>query len=369
VSKALHLPFSEGKAQQVGKHLFRKQLLPLSTVEHEGERLDFNQEYLSKLVANFAAGKLDQVPYVLVDSENKHVDDPEKYRGEVKAMDLAGDGLYITLELSEDGAKLVDDNPKLGVSARIDCTDPEAPFIEHVAGTLNPVIKGMKPWEKVALSDAAKSAGVIDLSGESFSDPVSGLSDTEKATFQALAKKGGKEAAAALKDADISDEEMEQALARILEEEGKETEPGKVKEEPVPATLSKEDREAIELAKSDAKTAREQAAAARAELAKERYEAKRDKLLEAGVPPAIVDLAEPVLKGEKAQIELSNGTKIDAHDTVGKILEQCEGMIDLSERGRSDGEASNGNEELLDSWERDDPQGSRRAREKEKTAK
>lgn len=368
MSKALHLPFSEGKAQQVGKRLFRKQLLPLSTVEHEGEKLDFNQEYLSKLVANFAAGKIDQVPYVLVDDDNKHVDDPEKYRGEVKSMDLAGDGLYITLELSEDGAKLVDDNPKLGISARIDRTDPDAPFIEHVAGTLNPVIKGMKPWEKIALSDAAKSAGVIDLSGESFSDPVSGLSEAEKAAFQALAKKGGKEAADALKAADISDEEMERALAEILEQSDND-DPAKVKEEPVPATLSKEDREAIELAKSESADAKREAREAREELARERYQAKRDKLLEAGVPPAIVDLAEPVLKGEKAQIELSNGAKIDAKDAVTKILEQCEGMIDLSEIGGRDGEGPSGNEDLLDSWEREDPQGSRRAREKEKAAK
>lgn len=88
------------------------------------------------------------------------------------------------------------------------------------------------------------------------------------------------------------------------------------------------------------------------------------------MPPVIVDLAEPVLKGEKAQIELSNGTKIDAHDTVEKILEQCEGMIDLSEIGRRDAaEASDENADLLDSWERDDPQGSRRARERKAAAK
>lgn len=364
VPTALHLPFAESDAKQVGPRLFRKQILPVGSLEYKGRKLDFTQDYLNKLHRNFAAGKFDQVPFLLVNDKNEHVDDPEKYRGELKATELASDGLYGIFELSEEGVKLVHDNPKLGVSPRIR-EDVEA--IEHVAGTLRPRTEGMgvKPWEQVELSGEQEAVDIVDLTDEKFAEAGSpggspssstvsdGLSDAEQTQLAELAKKGGEDAARiALKEAGVSEDKVQEAIDQILGD-AETTEPDK---EPV-AALSTEDRQAIELANSNAKAAQEDARKAREELATARFETRRNELLQAGVPPADIDLAEPVLRGDSGVIELSNGTKVDAQDVVTKLLENRKGTVDLSvvgagaDTGDDNSEAAEARRKA-DEWER-----------------
>jgi hypothetical protein len=342
MAKALHLPFDLSDTKRVGKNLFRKQVLPVGKIEHEGETLDFTASYLDELVTNFSAGAFDAVPFLLADKDNRHTQDPEKYRGEIKSLDRGADGLYATIELSDDGAALVESNPKLGVSARL-IEDLEkggkqvGRAVQHVLGTLDPVVTGMKPWEAVELSEQA-STPVTDLTGEKFSASVGKLSDSERATLRDLA-------ARATGSDDPSDAELERVLARIVAESDS--------TDPPAAQLTAAQREAIELANRRASDAERQVRDLAASIATERFERQRDELLEAGVPPAIVDLAAPVLRGEKKVVELSNGTKIDAGDTVEKILRECKGMIDFSVIGRGSGH--DGSEEaeakrMADEW-------------------
>jgi len=326
MAKALHLPFDLSDTKRVGKNLFRKQVLPVGQITHEGETLDFTAEYLDELVKNFSAGAFDAVPFLLADKDNRHTQDPEKYRGEIKSLDRGADGLYATIELSDDGAAIVEANPKLGVSARLiegleKGGKQVGRAVQHVLGTLDPVVTGMKPWEAVELSEQA-STPVTDLTGEKFSGSVGPLSDTDRARLRDLAVR-------ATGSDDPSDAELERVLAEIVAEadgNGNRT-----------AQLSDSQRQAIELAARRASDAERQVRDLTASIATERFERKRTELLEAGVPPAMVDLAEPVLKGGAGVIELSNGTKVDARNAVEKMLAECKGMIDLSVIGRGSG--------------------------------
>jgi hypothetical protein len=230
----------------------------------------------------------------------------------------------------------------------------------HVAGTLDPVIHGMHPWEQVSLSDDSRE--VLDLTEAKFAeagDPSSTpssptvsdkLSDADRDTLVLLAKKEG--AKDALIDAGISDEEVKQVVEGLIASANDDTSDDKDKQ-PV-AALSEEQRKSIELAESHAKEARDEAARIRTELADERFNAKRTELIAAGVPPADIDLAEPVLKGGAGVIELSNGTKVDAHDVITKLLENREGTIDFSTVGVGAGESEDSRDPAVNKWVKGD---------------
>jgi hypothetical protein len=133
---ALQTPIRrEDAAQQVGPKRWRKQILPVGKVPYEGKDLEFSKDYLAKTVKAFNEGAYDQVAFQLADGENKHNLDPEKTRGEVSALELSDDGVYAIFDLSDEGAKLVSENPKLGVSCRIVQDHPKGPAIQHVLGT------------------------------------------------------------------------------------------------------------------------------------------------------------------------------------------------------------------------------------------
>lgn len=297
------MPYSEDEAARVGRNVFRKQLLPVGTIEYEGRTLDFSRDYLAGLAQNFNGGAVDQVPFQLADAENRHTFDPERTRGEVKGLELGDDGLYGIVELTDEGAQVVGENPKLGVSARIiQRSEDGGDALQHVLGTLDPRVTGMAPWEAVSLT--APEAGVVDLTAASFSSPVAPPTPPTPPRQP---------------DAPTPELDAEAILARMLADN-----------EPEAPELSQADRQAIELAQSTAQRAQRDAAETRAELARVRFEHQREELTAAGVPPHLIDLAEPVLRGGEGVIELANGTKADAHDVVRKLLDGFKGTIDLT---------------------------------------
>jgi hypothetical protein len=309
--KALQLPYAREEANQVGKNLFRKQILPREAkIEHANGTLEVTPDYLADLAENFNQGAFDQVPFLLANEANQHHMDPEKFRGELKGVEVGADGLYGLIELTDDGARVVAENPKLGVSARlIEAAKDGKDAIQHVLGTLDPRAKGLKPWEAVNLSD--DDTEVTDLTEAEVVEPETPVASTP------VTKTAEK--------TDLSAEEAKRIFREMLSEET-DTEPQKVE-------LSEEQRKAIELAEQTARSAADDARKAREELADERYDRKRNELAEAGVPPALIELAEPILRGGSGAIELSNGTKVDAHNVVEKLLDEFKGMVDLSTIG------------------------------------
>lgn len=370
---ALQMPLEVGEAKPVGGRLFRKQVLSVGTIPYKGRTLRFDRPYLEQIVRNFNAGAFDQVPLVLANGKNEHNEDPDRFRGEVKALELTDDGVDALVELTDDGAELVRKNPRLGVSARL---VPEFQrsdgrrfenVMRHVCATLDPKLNGMRPWESVSLSvrwGPQDGDQVIDLSTSSYVpetktptltddqlDELKGLSGDERAAkARELLGESSSEKPDEKKSrfpnlrklfglaADTPDEDLDSALAKFVEgdEPTSKDEPTDKEREAALANLTAEQRKAIDLANSDAATARKDASEARREVAKVTWESERKELAAAGVPPVLLDLCEPYLSEGHAEIvDLSNGEKFDVSETLRKLLSETKGFVDLSQAAGS----------------------------------
>lgn len=168
-------PYSSSRAVELGNQTWRKRLLPVGQVAYKGRMLNFTRDYLQELAAAFSDGAYDQIPFQLADSANAHTNDPERFRGEVTGMDIQPDGLYVTVRTTDAGSRLLETNPRLGVSARIveeyDRSDGRhyAAAVQHVLGTLDPRILALGEWEPVDMSNGDDDAEyLIDLSNLTF---------------------------------------------------------------------------------------------------------------------------------------------------------------------------------------------------------
>jgi hypothetical protein len=162
-------PFSFGPAIQLGNSArWRKKVLPIGDIEYQGRTLHFTPGYIAGLERAFRDGAYDQVSFQLADSANSHTNDPERHRGTIVDMKAEPDGLWITVEPTERGGRVLQENPYLGVSARIveQYQRSDGRFypaaIQHILGTLDPRIPGLGAWQPVSLSNS--SAVTIDLS-------------------------------------------------------------------------------------------------------------------------------------------------------------------------------------------------------------
>lgn len=350
-------PVDRGDARPSGaSRLWRKQLLPVGTIDYKGRKIEFSREYLAGIVKAFAEKAYDQVPFQLAPQGNEHTNDPERFRGEIRSLELTGEGLDLILAATEDGDRVLRENPALGVSARIseDYQRSDGRFfpaaIQHVLGTLDPRIPGMRPWEAV---EAANEPGeVIDLTDAEYvsdapeqpaqqppADP--GTPATEEPRMALTADQEARLGklldlpddqfdallAPAPEEEQLTDEELEALLADLPGDEGEDettgTEPEGTEGEKVPAgaSLSQEAQAAIDLANSRAEETSLELARVTSALNKAAYEKERDHLARTfGVPPRITDLARSVLEGEGHVVDLANGASADAGAIVRKVL-------------------------------------------------
>lgn len=334
-------PDGGGSAVELSRTMFRKKILPMGTIDYKGRKINFDKAYLTDLAASYFDGAYDQVPFMLADKDNAHTMDPERYRGEVKGVEVGDDGLYATMELSADAAALVKANPKLGVSARIvegyDRADgksyPRA--MQHVLGTLDPRLPGLGAWTEVSLSGYDAGTEVLDLTQAAYeTEGAPAVAKTEDETIDGLTQE---EYNALLAELGIDPADLEEAdedetddgvNALVGVAEGTET------KEPAVATLSNEDRTALTLAN-------EQIAELKRLRAEDAFKAEKVQYVSKGVPPALVELARPVLTAPDGfTIDLSNGTdgdqKVDAGAIIRQILDSSVGYIEMArERGHS----------------------------------
>lgn len=329
-------PTDNGAAVELSRTLFRKKILPVGTINYKGRKITFDKAYLTDLATAYRDNAYDQVPFMLADASNAHTMDPERFRGECKGVEVAEDGFYGTFELSADAAKMVKDNPKLGVSARIvegyDRADgksyPRA--MQHVLGTLDPRLPGLGAWTEVALSGYDSSETVLDLTAAEFEgdapvaktddgDLIDGLTPAE---YEAL-----------LAALDLDDDETEET-EEVTEDTTAATET--VEETPAlaGASLANETKTAIDLAN-------EQIAELKLSRAKDKFDADKREYVRKGVPPALVELARPVLEAPDGFVlDFSNGVdgteKVDAGHIVRQLLDSAVGYLDLAkERGHN----------------------------------
>ena len=339
--------------QTLSKRLFRKKLLPVADIDYEGRKIEFTPAYLNAMVEAFNDGAYDNVPLQFADAKNSHTNDPERHRGDVVAMTVEPDGLYVTVSATPEGAKVLQDNPKLGVSARImnDYTRADGKHynasVQHILATHDPRITGLGPWSVVENYANENDSDTIDLTAKAFTNTEeklvpdnkpNELTDAEFAKLRAILDEyeaGGNGEA----DDELTDAELEALIAEVDAEVEAELEAGGKEPELVTATLSNEDKAAIELARSQAT----ELSRIRGELDEQRWQRDREMFIrEFGMPPAVIDMAAPVLKGTGHVIDLANGDKVDAGDTMRKVLTEIGKQFKLLDLGTEMGSSVEG---------------------------
>jgi hypothetical protein len=351
MTTTVQMPVNTGKPARLGRGLYRKQILPVGkTLNVGGQQLALTRGLLADIKTAFDAGLPESAPFQLVDASNSHTDDPERTRGNVRALDLTDDGLYATLDLPD---SLLEHNPSLGVSARLLFDQNRADgrkgrvVLRHVAATTDPHVGGMKPFERLAdLSQPSES--VVDLTAATYQgDSMASLTDeqlSKLARFLDTLPDGESDGAADPQpepepdNGDVSEEELQALLAELGDDDEPQPETDQTDaEEPaadgelVGAGLSA-DGSSIDLAASLEQT-RSELAAVQEQLHTEKWQARRADLVSAGVPPFLVDLAAPVLSKPARQLDLSAGDA-NPYQVIDQMLDKCRGIVDLAaERG------------------------------------
>ena len=352
-------PKDEGTAVELSQTLYRKKILPKGTIDYKGRKIVFDEAYLTDLATAFKEGAYDQTAFMLADESNRHTMDPERYRGEVKGVEVAEDGLWGTFELSAEAAKLVKENPKLGVSARIvegyarsdGKVFPRA--MQHVLGTLDPRIPGLGAWQEVALSGYDSQDEVLDLTAAEFEGDEDVAKKDEGDLIDGLTRD---EYEALLASLELDDEDGDENGDEGDEDEDTGQGAGSGSRQMAGASLSNGGGNAIELANTEIATLK-------AKMAADRFDADKREYVRKGVPPALVELARPVLEAPDGFVlDFSNGVedkKVDAADVVRKLLDSAVGYLDLAkEKGHAldfsaeadDKKTADEDAELLSLW-------------------
>lgn len=339
---AYQLPISDKAATRAGPGVWRKQILPIGSINYKtpqgDRRLDFTKEYLQDLAAAFDDKAFDQLPFQMADKDNTHTLDPERTRGVFTGLEVTNDGLYGFLKPTPKGEEVLRDNPGLGVSVRIvegyeRADGKKYPIaLQHVLGTIDPRVVAMKPWEpadQVALASGDHTQ-VVDLTAATFTKgeqmPDTALAPDEVERVRALlagVKTDDKKDNPA--DDTVSDEELQALLASLDDDD---------ETEPTPAEIAAANavRQDVALANSRATENSIELAEIRKELDKERWKNIRAEYLRKGVKPAVLDIAgvADLAVARGGAIDLSNGTKVDPASVVLALLKECEGQVDLS---------------------------------------
>jgi hypothetical protein len=369
-------PLEFSGTQVLSRRLFRKKVLPIDSISYNGRKIDFTRDYLTGIVESFNNGAYDNVPLQFADADNRHTNDPTRYNGDVVDMSLEDDGLYVTVAATSDGAKILEENPKLGISARIvneyDRSDgkhfPAA--MQHVLATHDPRIPGLGPWSSVENYSNDDQDDILDLTAQKFGEPDKlkkskkgksvakkddGLSDAELLKLRSLladldeADEDGSgdndDVTDEVESDELSEDELNELLAEVeaeLEAEG-ESEPVEPEtREPVSAGASAElsnDSEALELANQTAL----ELSQVKAELAESRWKTEREMFMRNyGIPPALLDLAAPVLKSDGQTVELSNGETSDSSAVMRQVLTEFGKLTKVLDLGNEVGSSAEG---------------------------
>jgi hypothetical protein len=335
-----------------GRTYYRKQILPEGKFDYKGTELDLGPQKLQTYVNSFKEGAFDEVPFQFGGSESEHNNDPMRRGGTLAHMEhVPGKGVFGYFDFSKDpaSAEYVEKYPRFGVSPRIELGIKRADgksfegAIQHVCGTLVPRINGMDPWEKVELSNGANtedevinlSAGVFDLDKDEVIDPGFDFVNDRPVGETKMPELSQEQL-------DALNSYMEER--KLIEDLAKDPvvlslgEPKETVVTPPVAPVDTEARTAIENMRRD--------------LAREKWEAKKEVLLSQGVPPAAIAMAEPVmLQPEDNAIELSSGGKTTDKERMLGLLDSMKGTVDLStEVGHQVGSLGAEEKEDLDGW-------------------
>ncbi|HXJ27401.1 MAG TPA: hypothetical protein VNH17_16930, partial [Streptosporangiaceae bacterium] len=184
-------PVNHSDAIELGRSTWRKQILPIGSLDYSGRKLHFTREYLDNLVAAFKDRAFDACPLQLADASNSHTNEPDRAAGEVVGLESTDDGLYATVSATDKGSEILREHPNLGVSVRIvedyqrqtgQGSKAYPAALQHVLCTWAPRIASMKPWEPITCSEETDE--VLDLSALTFTtDGTAVVSNPEVANI------------------------------------------------------------------------------------------------------------------------------------------------------------------------------------------
>jgi hypothetical protein len=359
-------------AIDLGNRRWRKQLLPVGSISYLGNKIEFTREYLSDLAKSFHDKAFDQVPFQLADGKNSHTNDPERFRGAIVGVELTDDGLDVILEPTEKGEEVLRENPYLGVSARIyenyERSDGKGwrAALQHVLGTLDPHITGMRSWQEVAALSNTEGGTVIDLSDSQFdAEEVQVAKKDKLKAIIAKMKEGGDGVqlsddeldllleitdglnSGSEDESELTDDELDRLIAEADEDESEEDPEEDEDEEdesegdtpePVKATKvaarNRGRRTQIELANAALEQQTLQLTNLQQRLDRQSFETEKVQLANKfGIPPYIAEKARPLLEGEPRTINLANGDEVDASAVMRDVLHAFGNQIKVLDLG------------------------------------
>lgn len=361
MKQTIRAPFANGETEQVSNRVFRKQILKFGEIDYKGRRfINFDKKYVDDVITAFRDGAFDTVPFVLADTNNKHTKDPERARGEILDLEATEHGLDAIIKVDNpETAKLIDNNPKFGVSVSVREEFQRADgknydrALAHVLGTFEPIVTGMSPWQSVDAS--VEDEKVVDLTTVNLSGtekenemPQKKRSEEEQEALfsrleQFLAQMESdsddtedeeeveEQGEAAETEDELTDEELQELRDFLAEIDAKTTD-----KETVDASAEEDDDKTVEL--SMALQAQEkEIRQLRKENNRRAYEAEKQDWVRMGIPPVVLDLAQPLLQGRNV-VELSDtGKSVDAGDIMRKVFEALgkHGLVSMDEYGNS----------------------------------
>lgn len=351
-------------ALELGRTTWRKQLLPIGELNYKGRQLRFTRDYIDNVVAAFKDRAYDAVPLQLAPDDNSHTNAVDRAAGEIIGLEATEDGLYGTVSLTDKGADIVREHPNLGVSVRLveeyERGDGKSwpVALQHVLATWAPRVAGMKPWQSIECAE--ETGQVIDLSALVFSPrrgPAGELEALDLAPQQATetpVQPGGEPTKGAEPVAQLTEEELAavRAVLPIFKKLDEDDDPKPVKTETAPEPAKFTEPAATEEAGEEAPAEEAEAQLVNAaddsstavELALVEHRTQMDRMAielaevraredaalwkneseslvrDYGIPPAIVALAEPLLRGRKHVVELAEGKSVDAGETLRSVL-------------------------------------------------
>jgi hypothetical protein len=369
-------PVNESDVVDLGRKMFRKQLLPKRQIDYKGRKINFDDTYLDNIAQSFRDAAFDTCPLVMADSDNRHTMSPLAANGEIVGVERTPDGVDIIVSANEAAAKVLEENPKVGVSARIveqfrrsdGKSWPAA--LQHALITFDPRIPGLRPWSLVDCAN--ETDDVIDLSALTFTGegaqaavvtserPTSAatgeetqkgaasmepqLTEEELAAIRAVVPlfhkiAGGGDgnapapvpAAATVPPAtQFTQTELDDVAAPAADEDAAEL-------ETVAASNNDEAARALELANARIDALAVRNARLEARENERQFEVEKDRLArEFGVPPVVTDLCRQWLTGEHT-VELSNGTQADPGADIRNALQQFGAIAQLLDLSSSKG--------------------------------
>lgn len=349
-------PFATSTIELADGGLWKKQILKFGSIwytDRDGHRrkITFDRKYGEDLVRAFREGAYPQVPLQFADGDNRHNNDPLRTHGEVVGLQLSADGSGVdgVLRTWGRGGKVIEQNPNLGVSARIlenlSTSDgrqfPRA--VQHVLATVDPQVRGMSPWQRVESVDLANAVGaeMLDLSAATY-ERSAGMpqknSGDDTVTLELSA------AQAERLERILEDDEALEALAGQLgpdfldledekEEDEEDEEPADDDKKGGKVELSGFAPEALELATAQIDSLGTRVIELTNQLVSQQVDAEVRQYAQQNLAPAVIELARPLLASPPGTIELSNGVAGQEVDPGQVVRELLDTVIELANSG------------------------------------